>query len=79
MLGHLEGCCVPECRWKTGQTLPAYGGGWGPVERAIRAGLIICDWAHLRRARLVRSISGLRAFYGLPDVEAGCWVPEAHP
>ncbi|MGH3401495.1 MAG: hypothetical protein ACRDRJ_03100 [Streptosporangiaceae bacterium] len=71
------GCCKTDVARGIGLTSHTYGGGWGPVDRAIRADLIICDWAHSRRARLFRTIDDLKAYYG--HVDDGHWHPVGHP
>lgn len=55
-----------------------YGQGWGPVDRAIRAGLIVCDWAHPNRARLFATAADLRTFYGYATDDE-YWAQRAHP
>lgn len=61
-----------------GQMNHNYGQGWGPVDRAIHAGLIICDWAHPKRARLFRTVEDLREYYGYP-VNDEYWARRSHP
>lgn len=72
------GVCKREAAEGAGITCHEYGGAWGPVDRAIRAGLIMCDWAHPRRARLFRTVEDLRAFYG-HTADDGYWHSPAHP
>ena len=72
------GCCKREAADGAGITCHEYGGAWGPVDRAIRAGLVVCDWVHPRRARLFRTVEDLRAFHGYP-VDDAYWRSLPHP
>lgn len=71
------GVCKAEAARGIGQTSHSYGGGWGPVDRAIRAGLVVCDWERINRSRLFRTVADMQAFYGY--VDDGHWHPAGHP
>jgi hypothetical protein len=54
---------------------------WPAVNRAVWAGLIICEWTRPNRAALYACGSDLRVAHGLADPEpagAGAWTP-GHP
>ena len=72
------GCCKTQAAHGIGQMNHNYGQGWGPVDRAIGAGLIVCDWAHSRRARLFATVEDMREFYGY-TTDDDYWRSAAHP
>ena len=72
-------CSKVEAARGIGQTCHEFGGGWGPVERAIRAGLVINDWADPRRARLFRTAAAMRDYYYGERADDGLWHPAGHP
>jgi hypothetical protein len=74
------GCCKADATWAAGLSSP-YIGTWGPIERAIYAGLITAEYVHRNRFRLFACGFDRREYYGqLPQPMAdGYWHPQAHP
>lgn len=75
------GCCKADAAWGAGLYLHPYFGRWGPIERAIAAGLITAENVYWNRYRLFACGFDRRAYYGeIPAAEPdGYWHPEAHP
>jgi len=76
------GCCKADAAWAAGLSSKApFGGTWGPIERAISAGLITAEYVHRNRYRLFACGFDRRAYFGeIPEpVDDGCWRPSSHP
>jgi hypothetical protein len=75
------GCCKADAAWAAGLSGKGRGGTWGPVERAISAGLITAEYVHRNRYRLFACGFDRRAYYGETpaSVADGYWHPQAHP
>jgi hypothetical protein len=77
-VGDNPGCCKADAAWAAGLYMKTFI--WGPIGRAISAGLITAEYSHRNRYRLFACGFDRRAYYGeiaKPEAD-GFWHPE-HP
>ena len=75
------GCTKADAAWAADLSMRRpFGGRWGPIERAIAAGLITAEYVYRNRYRLFACGYDRRTYYGeIPAAEPdGYWHP-GHP